>query len=153
MPLWGLLDFGVLVECPECAQRVSDRAAACPQCGFPVAAEWEARREREAADAERSGRKKIGEVDCVNCAARGFVTEGPEDRPGAFSWCASCEHSGRVPLIQSPRGFWAVAFASLEAFLGGEDLAGPNVVFISEHGPEGHRYAQAGPRKAPVADE
>lgn len=25
-----------LIECPECAGRVSDRAAACPHCGFPV---------------------------------------------------------------------------------------------------------------------
>ena len=25
-----------LIDCPECAGRVSDRAAACPHCGFPV---------------------------------------------------------------------------------------------------------------------
>lgn len=25
-----------LIECPECVGRVSDRAAACPHCGFPV---------------------------------------------------------------------------------------------------------------------
>ncbi len=29
----------MLVECPECGRRVSDRAASCPQCGFPIAAE------------------------------------------------------------------------------------------------------------------
>lgn len=142
----GLLDFVVLVECPECEQRVSDRAAACPQCGFPVAAEWEARREREAVEADRSSREKIGEVDCVDCAARGFVTEGTEDKPGAFSWCGICQHSGRVPLVQSARGFWAVSFASVDAFLGGEDISEPNVVFVGEHAPEGHRYKQAGPR-------
>ncbi|MGH1345541.1 MAG: hypothetical protein ACRBN8_28515 [Nannocystales bacterium] len=143
----------MLVECPECAHRVSDRAAACPQCGFPVAAEWEARREREAVEADRTSREEIGEVDCVACKARGFVTEGPEDRPGAFSWCAICQHSGRTPLVRSQRGFWSVAFGSLDAFVGGEDIEGPNAVFIGEHAPEGHRYEKAGPRAKPTSDE
>ena len=25
-----------LIKCPECAHDVSDQAAACPQCGFPI---------------------------------------------------------------------------------------------------------------------
>lgn len=25
-----------LIECPECGQNVSDRADACPNCGYPV---------------------------------------------------------------------------------------------------------------------
>ncbi len=28
-----------LIACPECAEQVSDRARACPRCGFPVADE------------------------------------------------------------------------------------------------------------------
>lgn len=28
-----------LIQCPECAREVSDRAVSCPQCGFPVAKE------------------------------------------------------------------------------------------------------------------
>ena len=27
----------VLIRCPECEKKVSDRANACPSCGFPVA--------------------------------------------------------------------------------------------------------------------
>jgi len=27
-----------LMQCPECAREVSDKAIACPGCGFPVAA-------------------------------------------------------------------------------------------------------------------
>ena len=27
-----------LIDCPECMKPVSDRAAACPHCGFPVSA-------------------------------------------------------------------------------------------------------------------
>ena len=25
-----------LIKCPECAQEVSDQAASCPQCGYPI---------------------------------------------------------------------------------------------------------------------
>ena len=25
-----------LIKCPECAQDVSDQAASCPQCGYPI---------------------------------------------------------------------------------------------------------------------
>ena len=25
-----------LIKCPECGKEVSDKAAACPNCGFPV---------------------------------------------------------------------------------------------------------------------
>lgn len=27
-----------LIRCPECAREVSDQAAACPGCGYPIAA-------------------------------------------------------------------------------------------------------------------
>lgn len=125
---------------------MSDRAAACPQCGFPIAEEIAAAREREAIEADRTARERIGDVDCAACEARGFTTEGPEDRPTTFSWCVTCEHSGRVPLVKSPRGFWAVGYSVLESFLGGADLEQPNVVFLGEHAPDGHRYENAGPR-------
>ncbi len=26
-----------LLDCPECAHKVSDRAFACPSCGYPIA--------------------------------------------------------------------------------------------------------------------
>jgi len=25
-----------LIKCPECGRQVSDQAAACPQCGYPI---------------------------------------------------------------------------------------------------------------------
>ncbi|MCR9162389.1 MAG: hypothetical protein ACE37F_31685 [Nannocystaceae bacterium] len=137
----------MLVDCPECEHRVSDRAAACPQCGFPIAAELAAQREREAAEADRTQRERVGDVDCAICDARGFTTEGPEDRPTAFSWCETCKHSGRVPLVKSPKGYWAVGFASEQAFLQGEELRSPNAVYLGDHAPEGHRYPEAGPRR------
>ncbi len=143
----------MLVDCPECAHRVSDRAAACPQCGFPIAAEIAAAREKEATEADREQRERVGDVDCAVCEARGFTTEGPEDRPSAFSWCVTCEHSGRVPLVRSPKGYWAVGHASLDAFLGGEDLQRPNVVFLGEHAPEGHRYQRPGDRHSGPTSE
>lgn len=27
-----------LIKCPECGREISDQAAACPQCGFPISA-------------------------------------------------------------------------------------------------------------------
>lgn len=26
----------MLIQCPECQQRISDRARVCPQCGYPI---------------------------------------------------------------------------------------------------------------------
>ena len=26
----------MLITCPECGKQISDRASACPQCGFPL---------------------------------------------------------------------------------------------------------------------
>ena len=26
------------IDCPECQKKISDKAAACPGCGFPIAA-------------------------------------------------------------------------------------------------------------------
>lgn len=38
-----------LIECPECGRDVSDQAAACPHCGYPL---------RQAMGAERRPRKQ-----------------------------------------------------------------------------------------------
>ncbi|MFR2832301.1 MAG: zinc ribbon domain-containing protein, partial [Finegoldia magna] len=34
--LWKDDDNMALTTCPECAGKVSDRAAACPHCGYPI---------------------------------------------------------------------------------------------------------------------
>lgn len=36
-----------LIDCPECEKRISDKAASCPHCGYPLAEERAGRR-REA---------------------------------------------------------------------------------------------------------
>lgn len=28
-----------LIKCPECGKEISDKAAACPNCGYPIASE------------------------------------------------------------------------------------------------------------------
>ena len=28
----------MLIDCPECGQKVSDQAGSCPRCGHPIAA-------------------------------------------------------------------------------------------------------------------
>lgn len=41
-----------LIDCPECAKQVSDRAEACPKCGFPVRKELALRKRGSHADDE-----------------------------------------------------------------------------------------------------
>jgi hypothetical protein len=140
----------MLISCPECERQVSDRAVACPGCGFPIAAQVAAEAARAARAAERSARERVGEVDCAACEARGFRMVEPEGGGGqAFAWCSVCEHSGRVPLCKSTDGFFAVPWAKLEAFLRGELDAGDDVRALGAEAPKGHRYPQAGPRKSP----
>ena len=28
--------FMALIKCPECGKEISDKAASCPNCGFPI---------------------------------------------------------------------------------------------------------------------
>jgi hypothetical protein len=140
----------MLLDCPECAHRVSDRAVACPSCGFPIA-EHIAERERvEAENAARASREVVGEVDCTHCEARGFRTfeyEVDEVTRTGFEWCSICEHTGRVVLVQSTAGYYAVEARHVEAFVGGSDeLEAPAVVALGREPPPGHRYPQAGKR-------
>lgn len=113
----------MLLSCPECGKQVSDRASACPGCGFPIAEHVAEARAAEDAARERASRRSQGDTDCVACQARGFravqfVDELGKTRDG-FQWCEICEHSGRVALCGSDAGFWAVRRVALEAFLAG----------------------------------
>jgi hypothetical protein len=114
----------VLVRCPECAKEVSDRAQACPGCGFPIAEQVAQTRAAEAAVRERASRRQAGDADCVACTARGFRMVKLEDDQGrtldGFTWCEICEHSGRVTLCHSDAGYWAVRGSALQAFLAGD---------------------------------
>jgi hypothetical protein len=134
----------VLVRCPDCEKDVSDRAHACPGCGFPIAEHVAATRAAEAAVAERASRRASGETDCVACTARGFRTVRFEDEVGrtrdGFQWCEICEHSGRVALCESDGGYWAVRRSALEAFLAGQlDDHATDAVRLGPTAPA-HRY-------------
>lgn len=45
--------FMALIQCPECSREVSDRAVACPDCGFPIAAEFDQGQESTALVADK----------------------------------------------------------------------------------------------------
>lgn len=113
----------MLIRCPECTKEVSDRAPACPACGFPIAEHLAEARAAEAVAAERSSRELAGETDCVACRARGFVTlefrRDDGQKVEGFSWCEICEHSGRVAMCRSDAGYWAVRRSVVEAFVQG----------------------------------
>ncbi|NVB36604.1 zinc ribbon domain-containing protein [Pseudenhygromyxa sp. WMMC2535] len=139
----------MLIPCPECERKVSDRAKACPDCGFPVS-EWVA--ERQAAERQakaRESRERVGEVDCPACDARGFrswTEKGPDgESRSLFSWCIDCKHSGRVHQCRDSEGYYAVSHAALEAFLTGEiGVEAEGVTGLGESPAQGFRYEQAG---------
>ena len=143
--------LAVLIPCPECERSVSDRANACPGCGFPVN-EWKAEQlAAEHASAVVASRERVGEVDCPACAARGFVHTALESADGEtqekFFWCSDCEHSGRVPQCSDLDGYYAVAFRKLDDFLDGRiDAESEGVHALGAERATTHRYPQAGER-------
>lgn len=136
----------MLIACPECAHEVSDRAPACPKCGFPVAAHVAEARVHQAAATERTTRRVTGELtDCAPCKGRGFrMLEWVDDRGApkqAFEWCATCNESGRLPVVHSSAGYFAVALAHVEAFVRGElPTDSPHVTALGPEPPASPRY-------------
>lgn len=129
----------MLIACPECAHQVSDRAPTCPQCGFPIAEHLAELRAQQAAATERETRRVTGsETDCGPCKGRGFRMLEQLDEQGAtkqaFEWCGSCNETGRLPVVQSTGGYWAVAIAHVEAFVRGE--LPPDSPHVTALGPE-----------------
>ena len=141
----------MLIECPECTRSVSDRAAACPQCGFPIAEHVQQAAEREQEEHELSSREHAGRTDCPTCEARGFVMLSFKDEQGdareGFSWCIRCGHSGRIALCRSQRGYWAVTDDQVDAFVAGEIGESEAVTYIGDESPS-PRY----PDRAAEAD-
>lgn len=135
----------MLIECPDCGRKVSDRAKECPDCSCPVAevlGERRADEERQAAIASRRPLER--EVDCPRCDARGFF--GHDD--GTAEWCVPCEHSGRLVLCTALDGYYGVARYAIERFVAGELHAETSgvVFFIGKTEPTTHRYEKASPR-------
>ena len=142
----------MLIACPECEHKVSDRAPTCPSCGFPIAEEMANRAAEEAAEQARASRKHIGEADCPPCEARGFIMEQSTNSEGetrqGFRWCKQCKHSGRILLVQSDGGFYAVTEAALDGFVAGDfDPDDVRAWSLGMTQPEGHRYPEAGKKK------
>jgi hypothetical protein len=135
----------MLIECPDCGRRVSDRAKVCPDCACPVAEVLTERQNHErAAEALKSRGKTEREVDCPKCEARGFY----KCEDGYAEWCVACEHTGRLALCTSAQGYFAVARYAVEKFLAGELHAETSgvVFFLGEREPRGHRYPNPAPR-------
>lgn len=144
----------MLISCPECERKVSDRAKACPDCAFPVA-EHVMEQIREADRLARlASRERVGEIDCPSCDARGFTYFEAKNDEGQtrqmFGWCEACKHSGRIHQCKDLAGYYAVSHAALERFLLGEieieivDNAAEGVVFVGTELVVEHRYEQAG---------
>ena len=140
----------MLIACPECAHEVSDRAAACPKCGFPIAEHVAEQRAAEAAVTERQSRRHTEtKTDCSPCKGRGFVVHEWTDEAGTttqgFEWCVRCHESGHVPVVESSGGYWAVAIDHVEAFVRGEiGPESPHVTALGSEPPAPPSYPPAG---------
>ncbi|MEM9459033.1 MAG: zinc-ribbon domain-containing protein [Myxococcota bacterium] len=114
----------MLIACPECAHEVSDRAKACPKCGFPIAEHVAEGRATAEAQAERESRTLTEHTtDCEPCKGRGFRVFTWTDDAGkeaqGFEWCACCHEKGRLPVVHSTGGYFAVEVDHVDAFVGG----------------------------------
>lgn len=136
----------MLIACPECAHEVSDRAPACPKCGFPIAEHMAEQRAQQAAVDERQTRRRTeATTDCEPCKGRGFLMIDWTDEQGArkqgFEWCVACRETGQLPVVQSAGGFWAVAIAHVEAFVAGEiGSDSPHVISLGPEPPPPPSY-------------
>ena len=139
----------MLIPCPECERQVSDRAKACPDCGFPVAEHVVELRAAADRAARLATRERVGEIDCPRCEARGFVQFETTDEHGVsrevFAWCSDCKHSGRVHQCRDRDGYYAIALVLLEQFLLGEiDVGDVGVSFVGALQVSEHRYQKPG---------
>lgn len=139
----------MLIPCPECERQISDRAKACPECGFPISEHLAEQRELARRQALIESRERVGEIDCPRCEARGFLSYSEVNDDGeteqVFAWCLDCKHSGRVHQCRDLDGFYAVSYAALEKFLSGElGREAQGVVFVGAERVVEHRYTQAG---------
>jgi hypothetical protein len=143
----------MLIACPECAHEVSDRAAACPRCGFPIATHVAEQRAAEAATPERTTRRVTGdETDCPPCEGRGFRMLEHTDEKGAkkqgFGWCIACNESGRLPVVHSSGGYWSVSIEHVEAFVRGAlPTDSPHVTAFGSEPPPPPSYPAKEPAK------
>jgi len=139
----------MLIPCPECERQVSDRAKACPDCGFPIEEHLAEVRRLARREALVGSREYVGEIDCPWCEARGFINETATDPSGEthtrFCWCVACKHSGRVHQCRDLDGYYAVSYAAREGFVSGAfDADAEGVVFVGAERVVTHRYPQAG---------
>ena len=75
-----------------------------------------------------------------------FKDHDGELRQG-FRWCSACERTGRIHLVSSDEGHFAVTRKALPAFLAGEyDADSTRAWLLGPDAPSAHRYPKAGDR-------
>ena len=135
-----------LIDCPDCGRKLSEHAKQCPDCACPLAevlAQAKAEAELEASIESREATDR--QVDCPQCAARGFY----QLEDGLISWCVVCEYTGRATLCRDAERFYAVAPYAVERFVNGElNAETSGVVFaIGPVEPTKFRYEKPATRR------
>lgn len=113
----------MLITCPECSHSVSDKAIACPSCGYPISLPSEAKKPRKTANT-RSRRSKHPKLP--NGTGSIKYQKNVKRKPYyAYPPCKKITVDG-VPVLDKPIGSyatWYEAYDALTRWKNGDSIA------------------------------
>ena len=104
----------MLITCPECSHSVSDKAIACPSCGYPISLPPEAKKPRKTANT-RSRRSKHPKLPNGTGSIK-FQKNVKRKPYYAYPPCKKITVDG-VPVLDKPIGSYATWYEAYEALL------------------------------------
>lgn len=84
-----------IIKCPECGEKISDKAPACIHCGFPLSLLKQEERKESPLEIRPSSKLSEEKQMCINCGSRVSVS---------YSQCPNCGLNfltGDVPVKKS----------------------------------------------------
>ena len=102
-----------LIKCPECQEEISDQAAACPHCGYPIATRVDAEkvvrsaeRQEPSSGASPSGTQAQSSADCETYpdSLNGYLYRVEKDRS-----VSALDPSGEEVRFPDWQTFWDAA--------------------------------------------
>lgn len=102
----------MLITCPECSHSVSDKAIACPSCGYPISLPLDAKKPRKTANTRRSKHPKL-----PNGTGSIKYQKNVKRKPYyAYPPCKKITVDG-VPVLDKPIGSYVTWYEAYDALL------------------------------------
>ncbi|WP_249303408.1 zinc-ribbon domain-containing protein [Qiania dongpingensis] len=108
-----------LIKCPECGKEVSDKAAACPNCGFPLDLYAEAKRDNKADSNCHDKYGRFSNKESKIKASREKLQEALNKQTRSYHSQASCPRCGSTSITYTNKRL------SIGRAMAGGVLAGP----------------------------